>query len=118
MKLAITGASLRNEDERGLLENGFEVLKIPPCDAILGSVGTHADTVLFLLRDRLFLPRDYYNENSAIVSRILKKGGFVPVLTSSLPRSPYPFEIPLCALNAGDEAVIANEKHLAPEIAE
>ena len=117
MKFAITGNSLRPEDELGLAKNGFKTIKIPPCKTIDGIVSTHADTVLFFLRDRLFLPRAYYEENRAVIDRILDVGNLVPIFTESLPRSPYPYDVPLCALNASGNAIIACKKHLAPEIA-
>lgn len=116
MKFAITGSSLRSDDELGLIKNGFETIKIPPCESIVGAVSTHADAVLFFLRDRLFLPKAYYEKNSEIIERILSVGSLTPVLTESLPHSPYPHDVPLCALNLSSDAVIANRRHLAPEI--
>lgn len=116
MKFAIVGGSIRPDDELGLINRGFETIKIPPCRTISGAVSTHADTVLFFLRDRLFLPREYYEENREVIDRILVIGAYTPVLTESLPRSPYPYDVPLCAINLSDNAVIACRRHLAPEV--
>jgi hypothetical protein len=116
MKFAVAGASLRSDDELGLIKNGFKTIKIPSCDTISGSVSTHADTVLFFLRDRLFMPRDYFEANRAVLEEILELASLKPMLTVSLPRSPYPNDVPLCALNVGDRAVIGSRRHLAPEI--
>lgn len=108
--------SLRHDDELGLIRNGFQTVKIPPCKAVSGAVSTHADLLLFFLRDKLFLPKDYYTCNSVLIDEILRAGGLSPVLTRDIPRSPYPHEVPLCALNISDAAVIASKKHIAPEI--
>ena len=116
MKFAITGPSLRYDDELGLIRNGFETIKIPHCEAISGSVSTHADTVLLFLRDRLFLPKAYYENNREIIDRILHVGSLTPVFTESIPRSPYPYDVPLCAINLNDGALIACRRHLAPEV--
>lgn len=116
MKFAIVGGSIRPDDELGLIKRGFVTIKIPPCRTISGAVSTHADTVLFFLRDRLFLPREYYEENREIIDRISGIGSFTPFLTKSLPRSPYPYDVPLCAIDLSGAAVIASRRHLAPEV--
>ena len=62
------------------------------------------------------MTRDYFESNREIMENILEIASLKPVLTETLPRSPYPFDVPLCALNIGDDAVIGCRRHLAHEI--
>lgn len=108
--------SLRREDEEGLRQLGYEVIKLPPIKALDGSVSMHADLAVFFLCGHIFVPEKYYEENRKILDRIISAGHLTPILTSSLPRSPYPHEVPLCALNLDNRAVLADLRHCASEI--
>jgi len=116
-RAAIVGESEKNDTLLGLSDFGYRVFILARNERLEQAVSSHADLSLFIIKNTVFVPRGYYTENKALIDEICAFSSLSLKLTETEPRSPYPHDVPFCALNVGDSYVIANKKALAPEIA-
>ena len=117
-KIAIAGHSIKDNTVMRLSEYGYEVFLLPANEELDTPVSSHADLSLFVIAEHLVVSYSYYQKNKELIDRICDKASLSLTVSSTSSRSPYPFEVPFCALNCENRLVIANKTHLAPEISD
>jgi len=115
---AIVGDSAFNNSISELSDFGYRVFFLPHSKRLEPAISSHADLSLFMLKDRIFVSKDYYSDNKELIDEICVFASRDLVLTDTSPHSPYPYDVPFCALNCSDNIVIANVRALASEISE
>ena len=76
-----------------LLKYADEIILLPPFDKLPPPVSSHADMIMYKLRDSLLIHKDYYNENATLFH------GISVTLTDEVISDVYPHDILLNALN-------------------
>lgn len=115
--IAIVGTSLTDEMKNSISSYGYTVFTIKPNSLLSPAVASHPDLSLFIIKNTLFTPRCVYDENRQTIDKVCEKASLELVITSTTPHAPYPHEAAFCAINVNDQAIIANKKVLAKEIA-
>ncbi len=117
MKHAVLTERVRREDAEGLMSLGYEIIRMKDNPLLFSPLSSHTDLSVFFLRKKVFTTEEYAKENREAFVKI-EALGYDTVYVKTAPRSPYPADTPLCILNLGDSALIANTRTAAPEILE
>lgn len=100
-----------------ILDNcGIEPLVLLPYEALDAPVNSHADMLVFVIENKIFCYKSYYEQNKAIFEEAGKMN-YEIIQISKLCKKDYPNDISLNALIMG-KTIFANLKHTAVEILE
>ena len=116
MKRVIVDERIDGECERGLLERGFEVIKLPSCKTLQAPVSAHPDMLLFIGKGRLVCHEDYYRIARCEIDKIAD-GQRELVLTNEKWSADYPNDVLFNAAPVGDK-LICNERSVSKKLAE
>lgn len=115
--LAITGIDCPECAIKNLLqqEGIADIVVLPPDELIDSPIATHADTILFIHKSKLYCHKSYAEKNKLLINRICQSGDFELIVSDEERSGIYPFD---CGYNAlyvpgTDDYVIGNKKALA-----
>ena len=98
MKLLIVDSRISPACERGLLKEGFTLLKLPPDRDLGEAICSHPDSVLFYLNNEIVTTADYCDCASYVFSDLREMCPEVKIhFTSDVRRPVYPYD---CIFNA------------------
>lgn len=103
------------ECHMALLEQGFNVVLLPPFSALDVRVASHPDMLIFSYENKIFTSRAYYNEARVELDRLSLLSEKDLVLTGDILTSQYPFDI---AFNffICNSRLFGNVKNISEEI--
>lgn len=93
----------------GILGQYGKIIKLPPFSKLQEPIASHADILIFKEKNKLFVPREYHQQNSSLFFGIE-----VECIDEELGRE-YPNDIYLDALAVGDN-LICKEKYTSKKI--
>ena len=116
MKRVIVDERIDGECERGLLEGGFEIIKLPMGKELQTPVLGHPDMLLFVGKGKLVCHESYYKIAKGTIDRIAD-GGFQITLTDEKWSAEYPADVLFNAAPVGDK-LICNAKSVSKKLVE
>ena len=116
MKRVIVDERIDRECERGLLERGFDIIKLPRSEELQTPVSGHPDMLLFVGKSRLVCHEGYYKMARDIIDRIAD-GGFQITLTDEKWSADYPNDVLFNAAPVG-KRLICNERSVSKKLSE
>ena len=117
MKFVITDNRIDKECERGLLERGFELIKLPPFPILQAPVAAHPDMLLFLGKGKLLCHADYFEIAKKELSIIADITDGELIRTSDNVGSEYPHDVMFNAASVG-EYLICRRDAVSSKLAE
>ena len=117
MRYVITDNRIDKKCERGLLERGFELIKMPAFSALQEPVAAHPDMLLFIGKGKIVCHKDYFTIAKNELSHIAEITGAGLVLTKDTLRAEYPYDVAFNAAAVGD-MLICRRDAVSPTVAE
>ena len=116
MKYVITDNRIDKKCERGLVERGFELIKLPPFSMLQKPVAAHPDMLLFVEKGRVFCHRDYLPFAEKELYLIACAAGAELTLTLDTVGAEYPRDVIFNAVAVG-QRLICRRDAVSPTVA-
>ena len=87
--------------KRGIQENGFEIIELPPSSVLQPQVASHPDMLVYF-GEKLITSRDYYAVAKTEIDEILRISGKSVEFASEVIKSDYPFDVRFNAFTVGN----------------
>ena len=117
MRFVIADVRIDKKCEKGLLERGFELIKLPSFNLLQEPVSAHPDMLLFIGKGRVVCHKDYFAACESEMLKISKLLGAEMILTDEAIDREYPRDVLFNAAPVGD-MLICRRDALSKEIAE
>ncbi len=107
MKTCIIDERISDKCERGLLREGFRVIKLPPCENAPAPLASHTDIVMFCHGERIIASADYCERYPYIFSDIREFTHHTSLtLTDERQGEEYPLDAIFNALTVGNKVFL------------
>ena len=90
-----------DDAKRGIRENGFEIIKLPPSPALQPQVASHPDMLVYF-GEKLITSRNYYTIAKTEIDEILRISCKSVEFASEVIKSDYPFDVRFNAFTVGN----------------
>ena len=107
---AIVDERINSECEEGLINEGFEIIKLPKDKRLSEAVSSHTDLLIFRHHNDFIVSKKYYNDNKNIFDLLKSKiPGLNIIFTDEAVLDKYPFDAILNALVISDKIFIKSD---------
>jgi hypothetical protein len=117
MRYVITDNRIDKKCERGLLDRGFEIIKLPSFDLFQEPVSAHPDMLIFIGDGKIVCHKDYFAVAESEILKISKLLGAKMILSDESIGKEYPRDVLFNAAPVGD-MLICRRDALSERVAE
>ena len=102
MKFVVTDARIDKACEKGLLDRGFELIKMPTFEALQTPVSAHPDMLFFLGKGRIVCHKDYFAIAEEQINKIAKASNCEIIFSGENIGREYPLDVLFNAAPVGN----------------